>query len=561
MTNFLFILLVLFSSTQPLLASKSNYGQGVQNFQEKEYAKVVKQYPTPKLESFSQQEQYLLYLSLGKLKKTTAAREVLESLKAISTGPVQNIMAFEHLQFLAKNKSYSQLLDTISNLPKETNSPYFRRAIRNILLKHYKNYPDKKHLYRSLGQITEKYPKFKEDTKILLLLLSSIKKTNPLRKRIVLQLWQKGDVSQIPKSVRKTLDFAMNNPSKYTQVIFKHLTAQKKYKNYTYLRRTLPRYLYFYKKHDHDGFLEIRDLYFTVIYKTRKYSLGERVLNNEASKLFFEFEVAAENKWRVKFLLKKNKPTKALEIRNRLKAMDYLEEAQEMTLQLGDYYYNKEKFLTALNLYNQINLDSLSPKELVSTQWKRMMIYNEQDQVKAMLHIAVWAKEFKFPKTRDGAKFCYWTHKLNLIKNMKVKECYERFPFTYYGLKSKELSSPYKQYFAADLVNGLDTKRRTLTPEENYLFVFLDLLYSTNKTHLADNVIKYEAEALKDITWFDHLGELLQKHKRYYTFHRLVVTNFDELIGDDFYGQHFILPLNYPLAFRKRSKFTQKSPR
>ncbi|MDX2471544.1 MAG: lytic transglycosylase domain-containing protein [SAR324 cluster bacterium] len=536
------------------MALTSNYSQGVQDFQDREYSQVLKRYPTLQRSTFSQQEQYLLYRSLEKLKKTEEAGDVLLSLKAIATGPVQQIIKFEHLQFLAKNKSYTKLLEVISGLPKETNSPYFRRAIRSLLLRSYKNYPDQKHLRKSLGRIMEKFPEFKEDTKILLLLLSSIKKTNPLSKRVLLQLWQKGDVSHIPRSVRKRLDFAMNNPQKHAQVIFQHLMAQKKHKNYTYLRKTLPRYLYFFKSHDHDSFIEVRDLYFSMIYKTRKYSLGERVLNNEASKLFFEFEVATENNWRFAFLIKKKKPTAAFEIRNRLKEMGYMEEAQEMTLKLGNYYYNKDDFLTALGLFNKLNFDSLNAKDLVSTQWKRLMMYNEKNNVKAMLHIAVWAKEFSFPKTQDGAKFCYWTHKLKLIKNMKVKECYERYPFTYYGLKSKELSSPYKQYFAADLVNGLETNKRAFTNDENYLFSFLDLLYATNKASLADNIIKYEAEALKDITWFDHLGGLLQKHKRYYTFHRLVVTNFDELIADEFYGQHFILPLNYPLAFRDKVK-------
>jgi len=520
----------------------------IQDYDSTNYQRIVDHLPLDRSESFAHQEQYLLYKSLVKLGKLDQADQILSHLEENARGPVLKVLEAERLNLLHKRKELTQLLEVMAQLDGAKASGYLSRLVRKLLVEGYQHYPDPLFLQQSLSRIYLSFPSFQKDTKLLLLYLNSLPKGSRQRKETLLRLWMTGDVTHIPNRIRKEAGFIHKAPQLYRKIIVEHMKSQKKHRNYTYLRKNTSRFLNTYRKKAPEDFSVLRDLYFTSLLKTRKYTLALRTLNNPSSRLFFHFESMEEARWRFTFLMKKKRYREAADIAGQLLQDGYRAEAHEMFYRLGTGYFDDQKDIEALHYFNRLPLDELDSKRQEKTQWKRFQLFDRLIQRKQLIRIALWARKHDFESSKAGSKFCYWTFKLKLIKEHSPLECFKSYPFTYYGLKAKEVSSPYKQVYAQNLLDGPIRELRPLKGSERYWLSFLDLLYKLKENRLADSTVKPEKEELADLTWFHSLGKVLQNNQRYYLFHSLVAEHYDALQSDEYYGPH-VLPLNYPRAF------------
>lgn len=76
------------------------------------------------------------------------------------------------------------------------------------------------------------------------------------------------------------------------------------------------------------------------------------------------------------------------------------------------------------------------------------------------------------------------------------------------------------------------------------------MLYSLEQNRLADALVKENERKLSDLTHFQYLSETLVSADRFYLLHSLVDTHLEVLLSDAYYGDHYIMPLRYPLAFK-----------
>ncbi len=551
MLRFLPMALALVASLLPSTLLFASIEEGIQSYRQKKYATLLDQLPFDHLENLTQQELYLLYKTLLQLKDYRRAGQVLNYLIPLTPTPLKTAIFYEQMQYLQQSKQLVVLLDFIAHAPQGVENPFITRQIRSLLLRKFRRFTDTKRLRQSLQSIFTRFPQLAKDTKLRLLLFNNLPEGSNQRKEMLLSLWASGDVTQLPTRVRREARFILNQPENYEKLLLQHFVTQKKERNYRYLRKTLPRFLSYFRNHDHEAFRLLRNLYFTSLLKTRRYSLALRVLNSKESQLFFHFEEKESASWRFDFLLKKEKLSQAVDLLNRGLQKGLILDPQKRLLSLATYYYQERELLPALHFLNRIDLDQLQAADQATRQWMRFQIHDRLKHRRDLVRIAAWAHQHPFVNPKKGAKFCYWSVKLSLISDLKYMDCYRQYPFTYYGLKAKEVASPYKQVFSVNLNQGPEEEYRKLTPEENFYFAFIELLYNLDEGALADSLIKDQGQNIKDRSWFTALADLLTRQQRFYLLHGIVADQFNLLSSPQYYGEGYILPLNYPLAYEE----------
>jgi len=500
--------------------------------------------------AFSLTDRFLLFKSLEAQGKHTKASQVLRAFSKGLQKKLEIVYLFEKTDLLENNNDTKGLLALLSGLPEQPLPTFLTRHLIIAIGKSHRKKPVSPRDRRYFERAFDRFDFAKKSSTLLRLYLELLPEHDSKASWALLQLYQISDIGKLPVSLKKRFRFIAESPSRYSKEIAQHFERQRRFRNYTYIRAVVPGLLPKLKYVDHGAFESLRAVYFASYIRARRYSDALKDLNNSRKMKGFDYLDA--EKWELQFTLylKLGNLNRALKILGQFEESQYNRELNKARFQLGKAYFNQGEWIHSFELLRKVDGNGFAEKDQVRLQWNLFMVNIRVGHFVNMQKIADWAADKEFKDKRAAARFCYWGYKLGLYRTGTYLNCYQKFPTTFYGLRSKIVSQPYGAFNrgGSDLVFKFN--RRTLEKSETEYLEMVDLLYTIGESRLADTLIELEKTGKPDLTFFDQLRKVLSKHQRYYVAYNLVQAHYDDLIKKDFYGPHFIMLLNYPLAFK-----------
>lgn len=532
-----------------LLFAAVDVEQKISLYHSKQFSKLSKEL-LAQTSAFTIADRYLLFKSLQSLGDQPRASGELNKLSGELKGTLRFLYLHEKIQVLRKENNTKGLLELLAGLKVEDYPTYLTRNLILAIKSAHKAAPigpvGRKYLERGFERL-----KFTTRSPTLLrLYLELLPSRDSNSSWALVQLFQVADIGKLPLNLKKRFEFIHSSPSRYSTEILAHFQKQKFFRNYTYIRERVPKLLPQLKYVDRGAFEGLRNVYFATYIRSRKYSKALKDLSNSKKMAAFDFLEAEKWALQLKLYLKLGRLDLGLGIVNQLAESQYNNELNIARFSLGKSYFNDGKWIEAFEQLRKVDGNEFSEKDKIRLQWDLFMVNLRIGHLGNMQKIAAWAQQMEFKDKRSAARFCYWGYKLGLYRKGTYLNCYQKFPTTYYGLRSKVISQPYGAYDSKDGDVLFKFNRRKLSDQENQYLQLVDFLYQIGEVKVADGFVNIHKTSEPDLSFFEQLRKLLAKHQRYYLSYNLVQANYSALISKEFYGPHYIMPLNYPLAFK-----------
>ena len=500
-------------------------------------------------EDLSPVELYLAYKTQQKLQDHPKAYERLKGMNDRFTGPLRQVVLAERMEYYDQNNLAEPLLSLASAYPRDIRNSYLEKRLGFLLGKNLKSFADKEALRAQLEAILDRFPSFKENPKLLQLYLSSLPPADPKRNWTILQLYQFGDYPALASWLRQESLFIRMEPIKHKEVIYNHFNTQFSLGNFTYLREGLVPAMLVYRSVDRPMFLKLRGLYFRSFFHARQYGRALQELEDQRLAVTFDFFEQEKVMLKLRLSLLRGKTDEAKKLLELLQKKGFEKELNQAYFLIGEAYFADGAWVDAFESLRRVDARDFEKDELIRLQWKLFLVNHRIQHVVNLERIATWAQSFNFEDDESAARFCYWGYKLGLYQSGTYLSCFQKYPETFYGLKSKVVSQPFGVFSQNSSGREFQFKKRPLSAEETEYFEMVNLLYRIEEDRLADALVLDVEEELKDLTYFEALKDLLAENQRFYTQYLLVMRHREKLLGDEYYGNHFLLPLRYPLAY------------
>ncbi|MDT8446247.1 MAG: transglycosylase SLT domain-containing protein [bacterium] len=504
-----------------------------------------------RLNSRNPSELLLLYKAQLKLNQKEEAHKTLRQMNDLFEGPLRQVVLYERMDFYEESGNLEALLDLAAHFPRDINNDFLEARLASHLsdLLAKNRAPG---LREKLDKIFDRFESMRADSDLLQRYLETLPEADPKVNWALEQIFREADVDKLPETVQRQFGFIKGAMIRYKDSILAHFKTQYKKRNFSYLRNNLPLYLKYYREGDQEVFNELRRLYWRTFFSGRAYTRAIQMLSDKAQVEEFAFSEGERLGLLARFWLAKDRLEEAKEVLVQLDQGGFVKEANEGYFGLGERYFYRGQWLDAFEALRRVDASDFEEEDLISLQWKLFLINHRVGHLVNLQRIADWAAEYPFSEDTAAARFCYWGYKLGLYRKGTYLNCYQRYPTSFYGLKSKVVSQPYGAFSGSGPDLEFRFKRRPLTVAEQSYFDLLLTLYGLDENRLGDSLVLAEERDLKDLTYFDSLRSTLSQAERFYTFYLLVQRHYDELLGDNYYGTHYIMPLLYPLAFQEQ---------
>jgi Transglycosylase SLT domain len=500
--------------------------------------------------SFSRIETlYLLYKVHFQTGNYNQCKKYLDELSTEFPESLSDILLLERIRLYQKTGQIDSLLKlvVIETGPKRT--PFLLNELNKVFVQGFKVKTDKLLLRQSLETLIPFADSLDKGADILRAYQNTFAENDPRIKEILVSIWKLDNINNLSENEKKIENLIRTRADGFANQILDHFRRQHSNKNYSYISETLPAYLKLLADKKHDNFSRLRKIYFSAMVKKRQFS--RLITNLDSPKLRKELGLSLDESLSQQFnlWLKKGNPEKALAILKRLNALNPGIKTELQILSLAEYYFHRNQFTEALGFYNQLHPYGSDQYEVSRIKWKIWWIHYKSGNISELMKIADWSTNYQFKNEEIGARFCYWSHKLNLNKSGNPETCYSKFPLTYYGLHSKYMLGSGSE-FADFKSQGEEVPLRggKISQHDRDRLGFLKLVYLVGENKLAESVVRSIMKPA-DAFFLLALADMLLEVEQYYLVQVIVQSEFRSLLEASISGRKLMMPYFYPKAF------------
>ncbi|MDH5560310.1 MAG: lytic transglycosylase domain-containing protein, partial [Deltaproteobacteria bacterium] len=528
-----------------------------------DYSPLIKQYNANKYELVIQvlknispadnlPKLYLLYKSYYNLNDFEQALDILTLLEKEPKEGFEELIEYEKIKLFMKLKDIDGLLRYLGNRNSEMITPLLIPEMKNFIVHHYGKSSDRDLLRRVLKKLIFNEEEFRKSAGILKLYIRLNEKGSHEEEEAMVILWESIDITRLQKKYRKIAKKIKKNIVFYDRAVLKHFKRQYKLGNLSYCLKNIPLFLPYLKNADKSIFIQTRDIYFDSLMRRRYYSRALRVLRSTKNQSFFQLTPKDIKSYEFEILLKKRKGDQALEVLNVLRELIDEKQYHRNLVLLGGFFFWKGEFKKSENILSFVKQELFDRDAQAEIKWKLFRIYLELGEEKKADAILKWSQNYDFAHPEDEAKYCYWRQKINGSRLADEPDCYQKNPWTYYGLKTYISGNVAKTDLKS---NG---RKGALFPQtdirQRQLAEVIDMLYSLNEDNLASFLVEKEYLDSDEHPFLLQIADLLKKNKQYYILQKLLKNRFQEELKDDFNKNINLLTYFYPLAFQESVK-------
>ena len=526
-----------------------SHDQLIEYYNNGDYSTLINRLSKEGFTGIDTRQRYLLFKALLNIGEIKSAEKVLNHLEKNAGWSLTPTILSEKLKLNGKKPDLTDFYGLIKRWPKELKSAFLIKRFKTVLTENETNKYDKPALKKVIGLLLTKFPELKEDTDILRLLLSALTPTDAKRGEVFTELWAFADAAEKDPSTIIGADLVKKNIRKHKQIILTHFNKQKYYGNHGYITKEILTYLTPLRSHDAEIFKQLSRIYFYSMTRKRQYSRLINVISSDKGRRYFRLSKAVALKMEFDLWIKKGHSQKGIAILKKLKKLDKQFDPNDMYLALADLYYSQGKYDPSIQAYRLVKVDKLSKETVEDIKWNHFLIYNKRNQRDELNKIAVWADGYQFEIPGNAAKFCYWGCKLNLYKQRDPTACYQRYPFTYYGLKALHLNNRGPQLGSMEFTSASKSKKAGITAGDQHVIAFVSMLYAIDEIDAADALIIHYLRKKNQFDLFIKLAELQVIHQRYYLLQTLGYGYYGDVLRENNAVSRALLPYFYPAGF------------
>lgn len=490
-------------------------------------------------------KKYLISKNLGRAEITL--KKIIT--KNHNNANMEPLVINENINYLLAKGEREQALKFINSITLKLSEKYPIEKLGRTIVVNYQNYQNKNQLIYSIERLFNEIPRIQENIDLVKLYVHSCKKGGDKWKNAIFILWQNSPIDEFSKKYKKQLPNIKKQSLKSNEAISRHFKVQKKEKKYRYILNEAPWYL----KHidqTQSIYRELRKLYFKILLKRREYTKLIKILSSKSEKQRFYISESEAIYQRIALNVKKGWIQKADILINKLIHLNQLQKINESYFLIGDFYFIRGKYKKSLKYLHKIELQNVSKRLLPVIQWYRYRIYQKLEKKKKLKTVVDWSENHTFVSNEVAAKFCYWSVKSKVYPEMDYLTCYQRFPYTYYGIKALR----NKRQFS-NIKNSLQLKRNS--QKDNIDFSekrkkFLGLLiisYAFGETEIADMMVEDYLKEFKDIKSFLKVKEVLMIAHRYYLLQKLLIPHNGKMFDSQENSFPELMVVSFPKAY------------
>jgi len=461
------------------------------------------------------------------------------------------LMINETLEFyLALNdqKAWLQYLISIQN---HADLSLFGDRLKQILLERTQIGADSALLIECLTGLMDALVQWQTEPALLQLYLSALATDDSRRSAIIQKLWAYSDIKTFPESFSTSLETTQSHPLHHLDTISRHFKTQLGLGHYQYIIDNVPFYLKKIKEKT-DQFIELRQIYFQALIRSRQYTRLIQLLDNTATRIEYGLSRFETLTLKLRLWVRKGNPDAALATLQQIEREFPAENRLEIYFQVGDLLFQKRRF-TQSRLYFQAALSCYPSRQVMaSIQWKLFRIHHLLNERNELQRIVDWAERHSFIDDETAAKFCYWGYKTGATSQRDPISCFQRYPLTYYG---------YRSLLPGDSVSNLDhalfnqvssLESRALTATERSFLKTVSLLYQEGESEVTDSLVRRYLNRYPDPIFFLHLSGILRQAHRYYLLQLLAESHFRPLLDAKGWEAGILLPAFFPTGYQQQ---------
>ena len=523
--------------------------QLIKYYNEGDYSTLITSAKTGVNPHVSIHERFLIFKARLKEGNLEKAEKILKILEKDADWDLTPTILSEKLSLYSRKPSKTDLFNLLAGWADNQKSPFMLKRFKDVLTEIKPNETNRVALRKTVVLMLKKFPELKEDTDILRVLLSTMASVDKNRKKVLADLWAYSDVSESdPVGIIDT-GYIEKDVQTYKEAILTHFKKQKRYGNHSYITKNISTYLAPTRTLDRQIFDQLSQIYFYSMTRKRKYSHLIKVISSEKGRRYFRLSIAEARQLEFDLWIKKGHGRKGLAILNRLKKLDRRFDPNDMHLALADFYFQHGKYRQSLKYYQLVKTNGLSAETIADIQWNLFVMHNQQNRLQELKKIARWADKYQFDLPGNAAKFCYWGCKLKLYKNRDPIVCYQRYPFTYYGLKALHLNDRSFRIRSKVYAALKKKKQPQVTNRDSRLINFASMLYAINELEAADALIVHYMRKNNQLNIFVELAELLVNNQRYHLLQILGYGYYGDVLDDNSATTRMLLPYFYPAGY------------
>lgn len=493
-----------------------------------------------------------LYLLLKAYTKTGQRKQQLRAIEALDDNlPVDllDVVLHERIRFAQEGDYKDLLLAAVIEHRSSITNPYLLEELTEILVRDFQDFQDQKALRRCLEKLMPLASSLKE-TPDLLRLYSGLFDENDARlQEIRLAIWKYGDVETLSRQEKAISQLAAADTGRYLDAMVTHFNTQRRYKNYTYMIRSLLPYLESIESKESAAFKRLRELYFFAMSRKRQYTHLIGILKQPDKQKLLGLTPFQALSHQFDLNLRKGHPQAAIDVLNTMMALKPDYDYDGYYVSLGDFYYNRDRLKQALYFFERLEPYEGSAYQIAHVKWKLWRTHFLLGNPSELKRIAQWAADYTFEDEEMGARFCYWGHKLGYYENGDLQTCYRRYPLTYYGLHSKFNGQNEKQSAPFTIPASISERSSHQIPERDQQELdFLALIYQLGTPELVDAIILSKLEQA-DQGMLLAYAHLALEAERYYLVQLIVESNFRSILENSRSAQKMLMPYFFPLAY------------
>ena len=554
------LVILLFLFTPLRYSSGATNQQLIQHYNNRQYLTLLNTLKFDYHRKYTQIQLYLLSKALLHTNEFSKAETALQLLEK-RVGPLfKDVILLEKMRLLIQKGEKDKFLIFLMQSPKDLTNLYLKEEIKQTLHENYANYKNRQLIKECLETLFPILVSFQNEPEILTLYLNSLSSSHPTRKIILASIWEQTDITRSSPIIKGFASRVKKNVSIYQKTISSHFKNQSQFKNWSYIIREIPTYLALLKDENRETVHQLRSYYFKAMGKKRQFTKLINTLETKKGRRFLRISQLEALSKQFELLLKKNDFKKAIQLTNRMKKLNPDLDLHSYILAIATHYYQKGKYKSSLEYFTRINTELFSKENLSKYQWTLFRIYQKLNNQKALKKIIQWSSDHEFESSEIAARFCYWGHKLELYPKGDVKSCYNKYPLTYYGLRSeKPTSSPSIQNLKSYDRSLPGFNENVVSETDKRFFLFLSTLYSVGEGKIADSIVAEVFKIRNDISFFIEIANTLLQSKRYYLLQTLVQSYYSKL-PQNRKDREFFLPYFYPNAYYQTVKeFSQET--
>ena len=493
---------------------------------------------------------YLLFKTLLKTNEFDRAEIVLRQLdKKIGPG-FKDVVLIEKVSLLIQKGEKEKLLIFITQSPEKFTNSYVEEYIKQIFINNYTTYKDKQLIRKCLETLFPVLISFLEESDILTIYYNALDPDHPSRGIILADIWEHSDITESLAVTKEFTIYVKKAVIKYQNAILNHFNNQLTFKNYSYIIKEIPDFLTLLKDQDKDNFSRLRRIYFKAMTREKRLTRLINKLQTEKGRRFFKMSHIESVTRQIELLLKNNNIKQAIQLTQRLKKLDPKTDLQHQYFAIANKYYQNRSYKKSLEYFNKTDFTMIPKRVLSKAQWALFRIHHILNNRKELRDIINWSNTFDFENDEIAARFCYWGYKLRLFQEGNRKECYNKFPLTYYGLHSENPASSVSirnippDNFALPGFNGNEVPNG-----EKRFLAFLETLYKVGEEKIADSIVTEKCATGIDIASFIEIANILFNSKRYFLLQTIVHSYYQELSLQSNKERKYFLPYIYPNAY------------